>query len=110
MAYNMKPPVDVHSNTHNIQSSPVRQRKVIRKRKANMLRTYDDILADDIEMSLRKEARSNRNDISLGECVHHDLKANFLGPIVKRRFIDRFSEAPSAVHTAPRARSDSVNA
>ena len=53
--------------------------------------SYEDMLAEDVESAKRKrevhDADSNEHSISIGYVKHHAINPNFLGPILKKRFL-----------------------
>ena len=67
------------------QSNPVKRKKL----QAPL--PYEQLLAEDVERAKRKfdalDASSNERCISLGYTKHRVIKRNFLGPVLKQRFL-----------------------
>ena len=56
--------------------------------------SYEEMLAEDVVSAKRKrdahDADSNGCSISIGYVKHRAINPNFLGPILKKRFLDIF--------------------
>ena len=53
--------------------------------------SFENLLAEDQRMELKRKHPDSREEhhsgyIDLGQCMHHEVSPNLLGPILKRRF------------------------
>ena len=91
----MKQKADGDISSHIVQSTPVKKKKLITPL------PHEQILADDIARAKRK-FEHNDDTICLGHAQLKVVKANFLGPILKKRFMGPGLEAgPLCMHAGP---------
>ena len=81
----MKPPARGQTSKHASNNTTNKRIRVL----APM--SYEDMLAEDMVSAKRKreahDAESNESSTSIGYVKHRAINPNFLGPILKKRFL-----------------------
>ena len=81
----------LHGNALDPQAESHSTKPAYKKRKLVSPDSFDVMLASEIEVDRKRKCSPGAEEIQLGKPPMQHIKANFLGPILKRRFIDKAS-------------------